>query len=396
MICFPFLFGRRACRRGCAAHETDEEVSGIHNVKLYKYKELQAATNDFNPDNKIGQGGFGSVYQGKLKDGKIAAIKVLSAESNQGVTEFLTEIKAIADIQHENLVSLYGCCAERNHRMLIYNYMENNSLARTLLGSGHRDHSIQFSWKTRMNICIGVARGLAFLHEEVRPRIIHRDIKASNILLDKDLTPKISDFGLAKLFPDNVTHVSTRVAGTIGYLAPEYAVRGRLTRKADVYSFGVLLVEIVSGRHNVNSRLPMGERFVLEQVWDYYERNELPLLIDEALDGCYDVDEACRFLKIALLCTQDNPKLRPSMSTAVKMLTGKVDISKEIQRPGLISDLTELKVGNEPRERKPGEKSTTNDFNMSSSSENMENSGLSSSLPSTFPAVSFSSHDRSI
>lgn len=182
--------------------------------------------------------------QGVLQDGTLAAIKVLSAESKQGVQEFLTEITTIADIEHENLVKLYGCCAEGNHRILVYGYLENNSISKTLLGRiihsfakpynlvnhsimfehqagipvlfpGGENITIEFSWDTRRGICIGVAQGLAFLHEEIRPHIVHRDIKASNILLDSNLKPKISDFGLAKLFPCNMTHISTRVAGTV-------------------------------------------------------------------------------------------------------------------------------------------------------------------------------------
>jgi serine/threonine protein kinase len=190
-----------------------EEISGVHNMNLFSYKDLKIATGDFNPTNKIGQGGFGSVYKGTLKYGKVAAIKVLSAESRQGVREFLTEIKVVSDIEHENLVKLIGCCVEDDHRILVYTYHENNDLAKTLLG--RRQSSIQFNWRMRRRISIGIAKGLAFLHEEVRPHIIHRDIKASNILLDKDFTPKISDFGLAKLIPPNTTHVSTRVAGTM-------------------------------------------------------------------------------------------------------------------------------------------------------------------------------------
>ncbi|GMP53098.1 hypothetical protein CsSME_00018671 [Camellia sinensis var. sinensis] len=191
----------------------DSEVSGVQNVKLYTYKELSIATENFRPTNKIGEGGFGSVYKGSLKDGTVAAIKVLSADSRQGVREFLTEITVISDIEHENLVKLHGCCVEGSHRILVYGYLENNSLAQTLLGG--RRSGIQFNWNTRTKICIGVARGLAFLHEEVQPHIVHRDIKASNVLLDKDLTPKISDFGLAKLFAPSLTHISTRVAGTL-------------------------------------------------------------------------------------------------------------------------------------------------------------------------------------
>ncbi|KAG5000487.1 hypothetical protein JHK87_021559 [Glycine soja] len=344
MTCFPLLFSKSSSSSARHEPEIDE---GIHNVKLYSYKELRNATEDFSPANKIGEGGFGSVYKGRLKDGKVAAIKVLSAESRQGVKEFLTEINVISEIQHENLVKLYGCCVEKNNRILVYNYLENNSLSQTLLGGGHS--SLYFDWRTRCKICIGVARGLAYLHEEVRPHIVHRDIKASNILLDKDLTPKISDFGLAKLIPANMTHVSTRVAGTIGYLAPEYAIGGKLTRKADIYSFGVLLGEIISGRCNTNSRLPIEEQFLLERTWDLYERKELVGLVDMSLNGEFDAEQACKFLKIGLLCTQESPKHRPSMSSVVKMLTGKMDVDdSKITKPALISDLLDLKVrGNE-------------------------------------------------
>ncbi|KAK4723311.1 hypothetical protein R3W88_026090 [Solanum pinnatisectum] len=338
MTCFP-LFSRKHQ----SSSEFDDELSGVKNVTLFSYKQLRIATDDFSTVNKIGEGGFGSVYKGRLKSGKMAAIKVLSSESKQGVREFLTEIKVISDVDHENLVKLYGCCIEDEHRILVYNYLENNSLAQTLLGGGHS--SIQFSWRTRTKICIGVAKGLAYLHEQVKPHIIHRDIKASNILLDKDLTPKISDFGLAKLIPPNATHVSTRVAGTIGYLAPEYAIRGQATRKSDVYSYGVLLIEIITGRCNTNSRLPIDEQYLLERTWQLYERKELVLLVDTSLDGDFDAEQACRCLKIGLLCTQDSLKLRPSMSTILKMLTGEMEVNdNKITKPGLISDFMDLKI----------------------------------------------------
>ncbi|CAA3005232.1 cold-responsive kinase 1-like [Olea europaea subsp. europaea] len=355
MTCFSVCFKQKASspakqnvgfKKACACNrasngnsERNTENLSEENVKLYSYKELQLATENFNPRNKIGEGGFGSVYKGRLKDGSLAAIKVLSVESKQGVREFLTEIITISGMEHENLVKLYGCCAERDHRILVYGYVENNSLSQTLLGDGYSN--IQFSWRTRTKICIGVARGLAFLHEEVRPHIIHRDIKPSNILLGKDLTAKISDFGLAKLFPDNLTHISTRVAGTIGYLAPEYAMQGQLTRKADVYGFGVLLLEIVSGRCNTNKRLPVEERYLLETAWKLYEKRELIQLVDMTLEGDFDMDEACRYLKIGLLCTQDMPKSRPAMSTVLKLLTGEMDLrKKKISRPAILSELT--------------------------------------------------------
>ncbi|KAH9622422.1 hypothetical protein KSS87_001722 [Heliosperma pusillum] len=189
------------------------QVLGAENIKFYTYRELRSATNNFNQCNKIGEGGFGSVYKGKLRDGTIVAIKVLSPESRQGLQEFLTELTVLADIEHENLVEMLGCCVEGDNRILISRYLENNSLAQTLLGK--KRNTINFTWTIRRHICTGIARGLAFLHEEVQPHIIHRDIKASNILLDKDLTAKLSDFGLAKLIPASMTHVSTKVAGTL-------------------------------------------------------------------------------------------------------------------------------------------------------------------------------------
>ncbi|XP_073047980.1 cold-responsive protein kinase 1-like [Primulina eburnea] len=379
MTCLSFL-----CRRGLNSSsrhpEFGDDLAGVRNVNLYTYKELRIATNDFSPENKIGEGGFGSVHKGRLRDGQMAAIKVLSTESRQGVKEFLTEIQMISDIDHENLVKLYGCCVEGTHRILVYNYLENNSLARTLLVRGHSN--IYFSWRTRVKICIGVARGLAYLHEEVRPHIIHRDIKASNILLDKDLTPKISDFGLAKLIPASMTHVSTRVAGTLGYLAPEYAVRGQLTRKADLYSFGVLIIEIVSGRCNTNTRLPREEQYILERTWKLYERKELVALVDTALDGEFDAEQACRFLKIGLLCTQDSPKLRPSMSNVVRMLTGEKDVDGlTITQPGLIFDLMDLKVSAEPKS-KPGHNQASSSYNSSSVGDS-ENSTIATLAPSS-------------
>ncbi|KAL8131552.1 cold-responsive protein kinase 1-like isoform X2 [Apium graveolens] len=337
-------FGRKAESPTTRTIDIEEEISSIQNIRLYSYKELQIASNDFSVVNKIGRGGFGSVYKGKLKDGTLVALKVLSVESSQGVREFLTEINTISAIQHENLVSLCGCCVEGGHRIVVYGYLENNSLAQTLLG-GVRSN-IKFSWKIRTKICIGVALGLAFLHEEIQPHVVHRDIKASNVLLDKDLTAKISDFGLAKLFPPHLTHISTRVAGTLGYLAPEYALRGQLTRKADIYSFGVLLLEIVCGRCNKNDRLPAEEKYLLEKAWVLYSNNKLKELMDVSLEGDqdFDLDEACKFVKISFLCTQQMPKLRPSMSTVVKMLRGEIGVDEmKISQPGLVSEYFESK-----------------------------------------------------
>ncbi|KAI3809600.1 hypothetical protein L1987_19195 [Smallanthus sonchifolius] len=351
MTMFSCCFGKATSPKGVADRannrgsnmDVSTELLDIENMRSYTYRDLRVATEDFRPENKIGQGGFGSVYKGMLKDGLLVAIKVLSADSSQGLKEFLTEITVISDIQHENLVKLHGYCVDGDHRILVYGYLKNGSLDQTLLGSGHC--GINFTWEIRKKICIGVAKGLAYLHEEVHPHVIHRDIKASNILLDEDFTPKISDFGLAKLFPSHLTHISTRIAGTQGYLAPEYAMRGQLTRKADIYSFGVLLLEIVSGRPNQNRWLPVDEQYLLERVWQQYREGELEGLVDTSMEEDVDLHEACRYLKIGLLCSQSLPKSRPSMSDVLKMLNGEIDLNEnDLSDPGLLSELMNYKT----------------------------------------------------
>ncbi|CAN6334986.1 unnamed protein product [Urochloa humidicola] len=341
MSCFSVLWRRKNSRSQIVQHDQDIPIAGT--VKIYSSKELRKATRNFCPGNKLGQGSFGRVYLGKLNNGEKVAIKVLSSESRQGTKEFLNELSVISNVTHHNLVKLHGCCVDGGQKMLIYNYVENNSLAQTLFGNSRS--GIVLDWRTRVKICIGVANGLTYLHEEVRPPIVHRDIKASNILLDRTLNPKIADFGLAKFFPGNMTHISTRVAGTLGYLAPEYAIRGQLTKKADVYSFGVLLLEIVSGRCHTDPRLPLDEQFLLEKVWTLYESGDLDSIIDRTLKCDYDTEEARRLLKIGLMCTQDSPKIRPSMSMVAKMLKGDdCAVGDKIMRPGLITDVMDLKV----------------------------------------------------
>ncbi|CAN6357000.1 unnamed protein product [Urochloa humidicola] len=339
MSCF-FVLWRKNSRSQIVQHDQDIPITGT--VKIYSSKELRKATRNFCPGNKLGQGSFGRVYLGKLNNGEKVAIKVLSSESRQGTKEFLNELSVISNVTHHNLVKLHGCCVDGGQKMLVYNYIENNSLAQTLFGNSRS--GIVLDWRTRVKICIGVANGLTYLHEEVRPPIVHRDIKASNILLDRTLNPKIADFGLAKFFPGNMTHISTRVAGTLGYLAPEYAIRGQLTKKADVYSFGVLLLEIVSGRCHTDPRLPLDEQFLLEKVWTHYESVDLDSIIDRTLKRDYDTEEARRLLKIGLMCTQDSPKIRPSMSMVAKMLKGDCAVGDKIMRPGLITDVMDLKV----------------------------------------------------
>ncbi|GLU15104.1 hypothetical protein SLE2022_316290 [Rubroshorea leprosula] len=290
----------------------------------FTLRQIKAATNNFDPANKIGEGGFGSVYKGHLMDGKVIAVKQLSAKSKQGNREFLNEIGMISALQHPHLVKLYGCCIEGNQLLLIYEYMENNNLARALFGL--EECQMKLDWPTRQKICIGIARGLAYLHEESRLKIVHRDIKATNVLLDKDLNPKISDFGLAKLDEEDNTHISTRIAGTFGYMAPEYAMRGYLTDKADVYSFGIVALEIVSGRSNTCSRTKEDRFYLLDWALLLKEKGSLLELVDPRLGSDYNKTEVMEIINVALLCTNPAPTARPAMSSVVSMLEGKVAV----------------------------------------------------------------------
>lgn len=317
----------------------------LQSFRVFSYKELEIATHGFRSSNKIGEGGFGSVYMGQFRDGTVVAVKVLSVghDSMRGEREFIAEITALSNIKHENLVTFQGCCIEGAGRYVVYEYMENNSLSHTLLGG--EQNRTTFSWELRRDISLGVARGLIYLHEEVQPHIVHRDIKASNILLDRDFIPKISDFGLAKLFTNNISHISTNVAGTLGYLAPEYAVSGHLTRKSDVYSFGVLLLEIISGRSVVKFDLDRQEHYLVQEAWEMYKSKNLLQLVDPTLKGNFSEEEVFRFLKVGMLCVQEISRLRPRMRQAFKMLSNEVDIKDvEISQPGLVGDLMAIKT----------------------------------------------------
>ncbi|KAK9936651.1 hypothetical protein M0R45_013480 [Rubus argutus] len=287
-------------------------------------KEIKAASDDFDAANKIGEGGFGPVFKGQLPNGSFIAIKQLSSNSRQGNREFLNEMGMISCLQHPNLVTLHGCCIEGDQLLLVYEYMENNSLARALYGP--EKHRLKLDWPTRLKICIGIARGLAFLHEESRLKIVHRDIKPTNVLLDRDLNAKISDFGLAKLDEEEKSHISTRIAGTIGYMAPEYALWGHLTYKADVYSFGVVALEIVCGKSN-NSYVPNDSYLcLLDWAWHLLKTGNLKELVDDRLGNEVNDKEAEVMIKVGLLCTNASPTLRPTMSEVVSMLEGRTEV----------------------------------------------------------------------
>ncbi|KAJ9168724.1 hypothetical protein P3X46_020217 [Hevea brasiliensis] len=315
----------------------EQELLGLDlQTGIFTFRQIKAATNNFDPANKIGRGGFGSVYKGTLSDGTIVAVKQLSSKSKQGHREFLNEIGMISALQHPNLVRLYGCCVEGNQLLLVYEYMENNSLAHTLFGK--EESQLKMDWQTRQRICVGIAKGLAFLHEESALKIVHRDIKAANILLDRDLNPKISDFGLAKLDEEENTHIDTEFFGTIGYMAPEYALWGYLTYKADVYIFGIVALEIVVGKSNMKYR--SDENFVCLMDWALVlqQKEDLMELVDPRLGSQFNKEEAVRMIKVALLCTFSSPALRPTMSEVVRMLEGRASVPELVVSQGMYAE----------------------------------------------------------
>jgi serine/threonine protein kinase len=319
---------------GLFRRNTEEELRGLDlKTGLFSFRQIKAATNNFDAAQKIGEGGFGSVYKGVLSDGTVIAVKQLSSKSRQGSREFVNEIGMISGLNHENLVKLYGCCVEGKQLLLVYEYMENNNLANALYGS--KGDQLNLDWPARQKICIGIARGLVFLHEESFLKIVHRDIKATNVLLDRDLTPKISDFGLAKLDEEEKTHISTRVAGTIGYMAPEYALWGYLTYKADVYSFGVVALEIVAGKSNMKYHPNEHIVCLLDWLLVLQRNKRLMDIVDPALGSDFDKEEALRMIKVALLCTNPSPALRPTMSAVVSMLLGEITIQELDMNPSI-------------------------------------------------------------
>ncbi|XP_056168377.1 probable LRR receptor-like serine/threonine-protein kinase RFK1 isoform X2 [Syzygium oleosum] len=343
----------------------------------FSLKQIKAATNDFDSANKIGEGGFGAVYKGQLNDGIVIAVKQLSSKSRQGNREFLNEIGMISCLQHPNLVKLHGCCIEGDQLSLVYEYMENNSLARALFGP--ENHQLQLDWPTRHKICTGIAKGLAFLHEESRLKIVHRDIKATNVLLDRDLNPKISDFGLARLHEEENTHISTKVAGTIGYMAPEYALWGYLTYKADVYSFGVVALEIVSGKSN-NSSLPSDDYFcLLDWACHLQQTGNLMRVVDEKLKMKVDKEEAEIVVKVALLCTNTSPSLRPTMSEVVNMLEGKMTVPDVIPEPSTYREDLRFKAMRDLRKQEQQQSYTENQTQNSTTINTFRSSSSTSS-----------------
>ncbi|KAF5769142.1 putative protein kinase RLK-Pelle-DLSV family [Helianthus annuus] len=287
----------------------------------YGYDDLRRATNDFSDQNKLGGGVFGEVYKGTLKNGDKVAIKKTVMTSTRAKIHMDEELKIICNVHHRHILRLVGYCSKGPYLFLIHEYMDNGSLDQFLYG----DKSGNLSWRQRIEIIFGTAKGLAYLHEQYHVTIIHRDIKPSNILLDNELQPKIADFGLIRLLPDEKTHLSTKMPGSFenGYVAPEYAIHGQLSAKVDTYSFGIVVLEIISGKrcHNVKDEESVNQS-LLEYAWNLYDSGTHLSLVDSTLDPSeYGEEEAKKMIEIALMCTQSPVSARPAMSEVVTLIS---------------------------------------------------------------------------
>ncbi|THU50926.1 hypothetical protein C4D60_Mb06t25520 [Musa balbisiana] len=300
--------------------EKAEKKENIGWGQWYTLAELEAATAGFSPGNVIGEGGYGIVYRGVFPDFSVAAVKNLLDNKGQAEKEFKVEVEAIGKVRHKNLVGLIGYCAEGVKRMLVYEYIDNGTLEQWLHGDVGPVSPL--TWDIRMKIAIGTAKGIAYLHEGLEPKVVHRDIKSSNILLDKQWNPRVSDFGLAKVLGSGSSFVTTRVMGTFGYVAPEYACTGLLNESNDVYSFGVLLMEIISGRSPVDYSRPVGEVNMVE----WFKRTVQSKREEEVVDPLIEVKPSPRALKRVLLvclrCIDMDAQKRPKMGQIVHMLEG--------------------------------------------------------------------------
>lgn len=305
------------------------KVKPTTDLVWFKIEEIKAATHNFSSDNLIGQGGFGTVYRGTLLNGQPVAVKCIRNCSAEGDAEFLNEVEIINHIRHRNLVALKGCCVASDdnaghQRFLIYDYMPNGSLDDHLFGRKSKD---SLSWTQRKNIVMGTAKGLAYLHGSVQPPIYHRDIKPANILLDGEMNACVSDFGLAKKLVEGESHMTTKVAGTHGYLAPEYSLYGRLTEKSDVYSFGAVLLELISGRKALDTSLESASEYLItDWAWKLVKAGKGVEVIDERIRNRGPVNVMARFVSVGILCSHVMVAHRPTIAEALKMLEGDIEI----------------------------------------------------------------------
>ncbi|KAF6988179.1 hypothetical protein CFC21_005751 [Triticum aestivum] len=327
-LAIVLFFLSRTCRRDRTFRisKTDfrysdllDDIQSIDSL-LLDLSTLRVATNDFGEGTMLGKGGFGMVHKGVLPDGKQIAVKRLCKSSKQGIGELKSELVLVAKLRHRNLVSLIGVCLEEQEKILVYEFMPNRSLDTILFDS---EKCKDLDWGRRFKIISGVTRGLQYLHEDSQLKIVHRDLKASNILLDLDCNPKISDFGLAKIFGgDQSEDVTRRIAGTYGYMSPEYAMHGQYSAKSDAFSFGVLVLEIVTGRRNNGSCNSGQYVYLVNLVWEHWTRGNVVELIDPSLSGHPShVDQVLKCIRIGLLCVQNRPEDRPTMSSVNVMLS---------------------------------------------------------------------------
>ncbi|GMP93407.1 hypothetical protein CsSME_00043261 [Camellia sinensis var. sinensis] len=373
----------------------EEELTKIaaQEQKQFLFETLVSATKGFHPDHKLGEGGFGPVYKGKLDDGREIAVKKLAQSSGQGKKEFMNEAKLLARVQHRNVVNLLGYCAHGAEKLLVYEYVVHESLDKYLFKSG-RD---VLDWKRRYDIITGIARGLLYLHEGSHNVITHRDIKASNILLDDKWIPKIADFGMARLFPEDQSHVNTRVAGTNGYMAPEYVMHGRLSPKADVYSFGVVVLELISGQKNSNFNPSFGAQNLLEWAYELYKKDRSLEVMDPTLASSSAVlEQVAMCVQIGLLCTQADPRNRPSMDRVVVMLSKKPGsaILEEPTRPGFPGSRYRSRRSNASLSFTAGTSGESNS-QTSSSATNTNSQSASASASATATATASATATRS-
>uniref|UniRef100_A0A453QDV2 Cysteine-rich receptor-like protein kinase 10 n=1 Tax=Aegilops tauschii subsp. strangulata TaxID=200361 RepID=A0A453QDV2_AEGTS len=323
----------------------DMETGMLSGFSFFEFDQIQEATGNFSEENKLGEGGFGPVYKGHFVQGMEIAVKRLASHSGQGLVEFKNEVQLIAKLQHRNLVRLLGCCSQGEEKILVYEYMPNKSLDFFIFDERRK---VLMDWNRRLSIIEGIAEGLLYLHKHSRLRVIHRDLKPSNILLDNEMNPKISDFGLAKIFsPNNNEENSTRrVVGTYGYMAPEYASEGLFSIKSDVFSFGVLVLEILSGKRNSGSHQCGDFINLLGYAWQLWEDRRWIDIVDASLNSFLPKThptEIMRCINIALLCVQENAVDRPNMLDVTTMLSSKTMILREPKHPPYFN----LRVGNE-------------------------------------------------
>lgn len=314
-----------------ASNFANIQVATERGLQVFTFKQLQSATGGLGKYNVIGRGAFGLVYRGVLQNGRKVAIKLMDQTGKQGEDEFTAEVELLGRLSSPYLLLLIGYCSESNHKLLVYEFMANGGLQEHLYPiSGNKSVSSKLNWETRLGIALEAAKGLEYLHEHISPPVIHRDFKSSNILLDKNFHAKVSDFGLAKLGPEKAGgHVSTRVLGTQGYVAPEYALTGHLTTKSDVYSYGVVLLELLTGRVPVDMKRPPGEGVLVSWALPHLtDRDRVGEVMDPALEGQYSMKEVIQVAAIAAMCIQPEADYRPLMADVVQSLVPLVKLHR--------------------------------------------------------------------